>query len=365
MKILQVINSLPTAGAEKLVIEISKKYIDLGHQVDILLLKKCNYSLEDEVFNNTQIKLHFLGERTSIYNPINILKIRKFLKASDYDVLHAHLFPTFYWVSLALGNYFKGLTIHTEHNTTNRRMANPILGWFDKFIYPNFDYHITISDAVRENLENHIKIDSSKIINIYNGVDLKAIEMAQPIDKSEFNLGPENKIILQVSAFRPQKDQPTLIKALAKLESEVHLFLAGNGEMKDSCIALAQQLKIEERVHFLGIRKDIPQLLKTADIVVLSSFYEGLSLSSVEGLASEKPFIASDVPGLTEVVKDAGLLFPQGDSDTLAKRINSLFLDKDLYHKTALDCVQRSKKYDINMMVSKHLELYTKEKQAR
>ena len=365
MRILQIINSLPTAGAEKLVIEISKKYISLGHQVDLLLLKKYDYSLESEVLNNTEIGLHFLGEDTSMYNPINIFKLRKFLKKSNHDVVHAHLFPTFYWVSLALGNYYKGLAVHTEHNTTNRRMANPLFGWLDRFIYPNFDYHITISDAVRQNLENHVNIDPSRLINIYNGVDLKAIENAEPYDKSEFNLGPEHKIILQVSAFRPQKDQITLIRALALLETTTHLFLAGNGEMRDSCMALVKKLNLEERVHFLGIRKDIPQLLKTADIIVLSSFYEGLSLSSVEGLASGKPFIASDVPGLREVVKGAGALFPQGDAENLAKKINNLFTNKDLYDQTAAQCLERSKKYDINIMVASHLELYAKEKQVR
>ncbi len=365
MRILQIINSLPTAGAEKLVIEISKKYISLGHHVDLLLLKKYDYSLESEVLNNTEIGLHFLGEHTSIYNPINIYKLRKFLKTSNHDVLHAHLFPTFYWVSLALGSYFKGLTVHTEHNTTNRRMANPFIGWLDRFIYPNFDYHITISDAVRENLENHINIDPSRLINIYNGVDLKAIEDAQPHNKNMFNLDPEHKIILQVSAFRPQKDQRTLIRALSLIDPKTHLFLAGDGEMKEACIDLVKELSLEKRVHFLGIRNDIPRLLKTADIVVLSSFYEGLSLSSVEGLASGKPFIASDVPGLTEVVKGAGILFPQGDADNLADSIKNLFSNKELYHQTSLQCLERSKKYDIDTMISKHLALYNKEKKVR
>lgn len=365
MKILQIINSLPTAGAEKLVIEISKKYIDLGHKVDLLILKKNDSSLEHEVQNNTQIGFHYLSDSTSIYNPINIFRLRRFLKASDHEVLHAHLFPTFYWVSVALGSYFKGLAVHTEHNTTNRRMENPIFGWLDKFIYPNFDYHITISDAVRQNLEKHISIDPSRLVNIYNGVDLKAIEMAQAYEKSEFGLQPNAKIILQVSAFRPQKDQSTLIKAMALLDETAHLFLAGNGERRAECEELAKDLNVTDRVQFLGIRNDIPRLLKTADIVVLSSFYEGLSLSSVEGMASTKPFIASDVPGLTEVVTGAGILFPQGDVTRLAEAIKKLFSDEALYNETALKCVERSKNYDINTMVAEHLKLYAKEKKTR
>ena len=81
------------------------------------------------------------------------------------------------------------------------------------------------------------------------------------------------------------------------LPLEVKLVLAGEGVLKKKCQDLVETLKLKERVVFLGLRMDIPQLLKTADVVVLSSKYEGLSLSSIEGLAAGKPFVASDVPG--------------------------------------------------------------------
>ncbi len=362
MKILQIINAFETAGAEKLMVEISKRYIKEGHQVDLLLLKSINSGLEQEAIAYKGIGVHFLSENTNIYNPINILRIRKFLKNSDYDVLHAHLFPTFYWVAFALGDYFKGLAVHTEHNTTNRRMASPLFGWVDKFIYPKFDYHVTISDAVRQNLEEHISFDSNRLVNIYNGIDLDTIVNAQGYDKSHFGLESDNKIILQVSAFRPQKDQATLIKTMEYLDPKIHLFFAGKGEMKDECVALSKELNIEDRVHFLGVRNDIPKLLKTADIVVLSSFYEGLSLSSVEGMASGKPFVASDVPGLHEVVHGAGILFDQGDVKGLTNSISELFSNEDHYNKTALNCRERSKKYDIKLMVTEYLKLYLRQK---
>ena len=113
-----------------------------------------------------------------------------------------------------------------------------------------------------------------------------------------------------------------------------------------------------KRVHFLGIRLDVPKLLKTADIVVLSTHYEGLSLASIEGLASGKPFVASDVPGLSEIVTGAGVLFQSQNEKALAVEINRLIDDNDYKDKIVKQCVNRAKEYDIEIMVEKHLNLY-------
>jgi glycosyltransferase involved in cell wall biosynthesis len=121
---------------------------------------------------------------------------------------------------------------------------------------------------------------------------------------------------------------------------------------------LVTELGLSKRVHFLGIRMDVPKLLKTADIVVLSTHFEGLSLSSIEGLASGKPFVASEAPGLLEIVYNAGVLFPVGDEKALAEEINLLLTDKNHYDAVAFNCMQRAKKYDIKNMIDSHIKLY-------
>ena len=103
---------------------------------------------------------------------------------------------------------------------------------------------------------------------------------------------------------------------------------------------------------------DKKELLKTADIVVLSTHYEGLSLASIEGLASGKPFVASDVPGLSEIVTGAGVLFQSQNEKALAVEINRLIDDNDYKDKIVKQCVNRAKEYDIEIMVEKHLNLY-------
>ena len=105
---------------------------------------------------------------------------------------------------------------------------------------------------------------------------------------------------------------------------------------------------------------DVPNVLRAADIIVMSSHWEGLSLSNIEGMAAGKPFIASDVNGLREVTKDYGLLFPEGDAGTLAKEIQQLSDDQAYYQSVAERCYQRAREYDIKETAEKYYETYTK-----
>jgi glycosyltransferase involved in cell wall biosynthesis len=358
MKILQFINSMYTAGAEVLVCETTRRYIERGHSVDIFLLNSKRTELYRELESMKNVRLLGFKEGNNIYSPLNIFGISNIIGKRSYDIVHVHLFPSFYWAALAKSAFKKAKLVYTEHNTNNRRMGNALYRWIDNHIYPFYDCHIAISDTVRDKMEAHVAVPRNKIVTLYNGINLAEIEHAKPVEKRSLNLPDNSKIILQVSAFRPQKDQETLLRALKQLDDNVNLLLAGEGETKPFNMDLAKKLGISDRVHFLGVRNDVPRLLKTADIVVLSSHYEGLSLSSVEGLASGKPFLASDVPGLTEVVQGAGVLFPQGDQDRLAKEIRSLLEDETRYETVARACRERSKKYDIERMVDNYLNLY-------
>src|SRR5690606_29042506 len=134
---------------------------------------------------------------------------------------------------------------------------------------------------------------------IPNGIDLAAIQAGRRIESLR-----EIGIIylMQVSRFEEPKDQPTLIKALRYLPQNTHLILVGDGSKKSDCEDLVNKLALNERVLFLGARNDVPDLMQTADILVLSSYYEGLSLACLEALASGRPLVAADVPGIREVV---------------------------------------------------------------
>lgn len=356
MKILQIITSLNTGGAEKLLIESVPLYQQKGIETDVLILKDNQTHFRTALENNSRGKVITLS-KGSVYNPVLIFKIIPYLK--QYDVVHVHLFPALYWVVLAKWiSFSKTKIVYTEHNTNNKRRNHFILKWIDRIIYKGISKIVTIADEVDGNIKAHLKFREDKFMLIYNGVDIEKYATAKSLNKNTF-FSEDDFLLIQVSSFREQKDQPTLVKTLNNLPENIKLLLVGDGHLRKDCEQLVHKLKLQNRVKFLGIRTDIPELLKTADVVVLSSFYEGLSLSSIEGMAS-KPFVASDVPGLREIVKNHGLLFKQGDSKELANHILKLYEDKEYYDKIAVRCLERAKEFDIQKMVDRYIEVYKK-----
>ena len=359
MKILQVINSLNAGGAEKLIAETSIRFNKKGLNVDVLVLNGTKTPLTRTIEESKKVNIISLGGYSNIYNPINAIKIAKVIK--NYNIVHAHLFPALYWVAFAkLICSSKIKLIVTEHNTTNRRRNVVLFKYLERFVYKKFNKIITISDSVDESLKLHLNSKTDKIIKIYNGVDLKTIDSAVPYSKEELGFSKTDKLIIQVASFYPQKDQQTLIKAIQLLPNEYKLLLVGEGPLKSKLIELTNDLKLSNRIHFLGVRTDVPKLLKSIDIVVLSSHFEGLSLSSIEGLASGKPFICSDAPGLSEVVRNAGVMFEIGDFKKLSEIILELVSNQDYYNSIVKSCLERSQNYSINLMVDKYINLYNR-----
>ena len=362
MKILQIINSLGTGGAEKLLLDTIPLYRQAGVEMDVLVLWDNNHQFINALKALNCCKVIVLkesGNYKDIYALSHIWKLRTYLK--QYDVAHIHLFPAQYFTVLAnisIGNTCK--LVFTEHNTTNRRIQNNYFRYLEKWIYSFFKKIVCISPEIQRIYKNYLKGFEQKLVLIENGVNLQVIRQAVPLLKSTLHssISEDDTVIVQVSAFRIQKDQKTLIEALALLPLNVKLILVGDGVLKKECEELTEELGLQGRVLFLGQRMDIPQLLKTADIVVLSSKYEGLSLSSIEGMASGKPFVASNVPGLSDIVAAAGVLFECGNAKELATRIQALLDDKMYYDSVVSACQEKSKQYDIQVMIQKHIDLY-------
>lgn len=364
MKVLHIINNLGSGGAEKLIEEIlplmnSYKNID----ADVLLLtdKKNVFTkkLKDSGVNLDVISLK------KTHNPLNIFYIRRHITKNQYDIVHAHLFPTNYWVSIASKLIFKNKPkfFITEHNTHNRRRERAYFKYIDRYIYSNYDRIISISEKTQENLMDWLE-ETQKNINkfniIENGIDVDSFIRAQPYIKSEIHSSftKDSKLICMVGSFTKQKDQSTLIKAIAKLPKDVSLLLIGEGPLKEESQNLTRKNKLQDRVHFLGFRSDVNRIFKTSDIIVLSSHWEGFGLVAAEGMATGTPVIASNVEGLKNVVKGGGITFELGNSEDLADKIMKLLKDKRQYNVVSQLCVSKSKEYDIRKMTNKYLELY-------
>lgn len=354
MKVLQIITSLRTGGAEKLVSDLIPLFNKEGIHNDILSLKAGKTPLKETL--EKECRVIELTKR-NVYNPLLVFKIIPYLK--QYDLIHAHLFPVLYWVVLAKWLSFSKIKIvYTEHSTDNRRRSSRLLRLFDRLFYRGIWKIVTITPEVRENLKSHLRNKGeSKFVLIPNGIDVKRYSIAEPYLKSDF-FSDSGFILIQVSNFREQKDQPAVIRALTHLPTDIKLLFAGTGPTEDYCKQLVFDLDLTDRVKFLGVRSDIPRLLKTVDIGVLSSHYEGFGLAAIEGMASGKPFLASNVPGLAGIVENYGLLFKSGNEKELADQVLRLKNDLDFYTKISERCQRRGAEFDIQKTVTAYRHLF-------
>ena len=351
MRILHVITSLRTGGAEKLMVDLLPRLKEMGNEVDLCVFDGVRTSFYDEI-ESRGIKVIALGH--SAYSPRYVLMLAKLMRR--YDVVHSHNTSCQYYVAIA-GLFSRCKIFTTEHNTTNRRRSSR---WrmLDRWMYGRYDKIVCITELTMGNLLVHVGEEyASRCVVIYNGIDLGKFRK----EKKAMPKSSDMKKILMVSAFREQKDQKTLIRAMELLPDNYMLFLAGGGEksLLDACRILSGFLGVKERVKFLGVRTDVLSLLHEADVVVLSSHYEGLSLSSLEGMASGKPFVASDVPGLRDIVGGYGVLFPHEDYHALAFEIQKLCEDDDYRKEVCRRCYDRAMMFDISLMAKRYMEMYS------
>ena len=349
MRILHVITSLLTGGAEKLIIDIVPRLREKGHVVDVVVFNGAETPFLQELRKNKDVKVYLLGN--SFYDVRYIFKLRKIIK--NYDIIHTHnSSPQLYTVLANVGLHKRLVT--TEHNTTNRKRNNCLLRMVDKWMYKHYNQIICISDKAAENLKEYLgRMD--KICVIYNGVDVEQFHQAQPV----VGMKSSRFVALMVAAFRPQKDQDTLVRTISRLPKDKYeVWFAGDGARMGEVQNLVIKLGVEEQVKFLGNRTDIPQLLKTADVIVMSTHYEGLSLSNIEGMSAGKPFVASDVDGVHEITNGYGILFPHEDDQSLSEILQRLSIDDAYYREVAEKCYYRAKNYDLSKMVDRYFEVY-------
>lgn len=344
MRILHIIPTLETGGAQKLLSDLLP--VQSRHdEVSLLVFGRCENALYWKI-SSAGIKISHLDVR-NVYNPLIIWKLKKYL--NGYDIIHVHLFPALYWVAFASKGHSARL-IYTEHSTFNSRRKHRWLLPLERYIYGRYDEIVSISPQTQDSLNMWLGNDRSRAV-ISNGVDLDSF-----IKASEGTV-PERNVIM-VSRFVPSKDQATVIRAMSMINSDIRLKLVGDGPTVSENMELVKSLSLEDRVDFLGQRCDVASLMAGSMIAVQSSNWEGFGLTAVEAMACGRPVIASDVEGLRQVVEGAGMLFKAGDEEELAALVNKLAADDALYSKVAGACLERSRKYGIEKTAEGYRRIY-------
>lgn len=352
MRILQVITSLQTGGAEKIVVDLSLKLKARGHEVDVVAFVGGPSIFKQALVDGGCGVIEF-SYNEGVYSLKHIKRLKRLIP--QYDIVHTHNTSPQLFAAMAKGKC-KAKLVTTEHSTNNRRRSLKGYGWIDRWMYRRYGKIVCISDIAKEKLLEHIGNKYAPgVLTINNGVDVERFYVAQEAEGLRM---PDTFTTVMVAGFREAKDQDTLIRAMAMLPSQYQLWLVGDGVRRGELESVIVSAGVEDRVSLLGIRSDVPQVLKSADVVVMSSHWEGLSLSNIEGMSSGRPFVASDVDGLREVTKGYGVLFPHGDAEALANIIRKLHDDKAYYDEVAEKCHQRALMFDIDKMVDGYEGVY-------
>lgn len=291
---LNIISRRKGGGAELLVHELHKIYLgqNLNSYAVYFVGNRNNLCKNEIIFDG------------NLRNPLNILRIRKILrnfstKNNNTLIVHAHLTWPFLYTTLASLGLKNIKLVYTEHNTINKRRKIPLLWIFERMVYSRYNSIICISQGVHDSLAEWLGPElSQRLITIPNGSRIYSLAKRPTLEGRLPNL-------ISVGSLSSRKNFSTSIHAISKLKDEINTYtIVGEGPARKQLEEIINNEGLTDKVKLIGWSDNIEEQLHCADIQLIPSLWEGFGLVAVEGMSTGLPVIASNVPGLREVLGD-------------------------------------------------------------
>ena len=274
-----------------------------------------------------------LGLTPGVARPLDVLRLRNALDALAPTIVHTFLLTGSLYGRFASMMAGVPIIIGTEVNVYENKQ--PMHARLERWLMQGTDAVVASAESVKSHYIKQVAADPAKVDVIYNAVDWAQLQA--PIGRDEFrkSIGvPVDAMAAGIIArLTEQKAHRVLFEAMARPElASLHLVVVGDGELRNDLRLLAESLGIWKRVHFLGARRDLGNILGAIDIFTMPSYWEGLPLSMVLAMGAGLPVVASRVAGIPEVVHDqvSGVLVEAGNSEQLARALASLTSDAAL-----------------------------------
>ncbi len=364
LNILHIIPNLTVGGVENQLAVVLKKY-----DKRIFFPSVCCLSDRGEIgreIESNGFKIVYLNKLRHQFDWTIIRDIYKLIKEWNIKIVRTHQYHANLYGRLAALVAKVPCLVASIHNVytidkkIHRRLINKCLAAFT-------DKVVAVSNAVKKDILEYDRIPEDKVTVIYNGIEVERFFKKRVTNiRDELKISADTPVIGTVGRLTIQKGHKYLIEAIAKLKKDfprITLLIVGDGPLKQQLKNYAEKLKISKNVIFLGMRRDIPEILSTIDIFVLSSLWEGLCNSLIEAMAAGKPVIASDIPAVTEIINSdkMGILIPPQNSEAIKKAISVLLNNKPLAQNFCKFAQERIlSTFTIDKTVSHYSDLFIK-----
>lgn len=346
IKVLQMNSMNIWGGGEVHVFLLCRQLILLG---DTVILGCRPGSVIDQKAREEQIPVFNLPFKGAV-DIKSARALANYCREKSIDIIHAHNGRDYWLAGLAKYFYPKLKVVITRHILSP--LKSSVL---HRWLYGKVDQVIAVSHSVK----NRISVfPSDKITVIYNGIDIDKFSTAEPgALRRELGISAETKIVGMVGRVHPSKGHITFLQSIPEILSkhpDTVFVVVGSGEY------ISQLEKMNNEVHFLGKRSDIPEIMKDLDVFVMASQNEPFGLVTVEAMAAGTAVVATNTGGTAEIITDGetGLLVPPQDPAKLAQAVIRVLTGGKLTAKLKEDGIDSAKKYDIQNMAIDTRKVY-------
>jgi glycosyltransferase involved in cell wall biosynthesis len=280
------------------------------------------------------VPVRALGLQPGLRRPVDLLRLQRAIRESEPTIVHTFLLTASLYGRFAALLSRVPIVIGTEVNIYERKQ--PLHRMAERWLMQHTDAVIASAESVRDFYIDQISADPDKVVVIYNAVDWSQLQSTQSRDQWRAAMGvPVDAPVAGIIArLTEQKAHGVLFDAVAARPelSALHVIVVGDGELRDALVRRVGQLGISTRIHFVGARRDLGNILGAIDMFLMPSLWEGLPLSLVLAMGAGLPVVASRVAGIPEVVQDnvSGLLVNPGEVAALAAAMVRLVQNPEL-----------------------------------
>ncbi len=319
------------------------------------------------------MSLHFeptlVRELDLVKDVAAIFKLHAFIQRGRYDVVHTHSATAGGLGRIAARMARVPVVVHTLHGVSwNRRhVKHPEVAiWLEKKCAAWTDTMVAVAESDRQEAISLGIGSKDEFELIRSGIEIEAYrDVAIGREEARDRIGvPRDAFVVgSVGRFSTQKAPLDLFAAyekLARLHPEAHLVMVGDGALRADFESAVTRAGLGDRVHLLGLRRDVPQIQRALDVFALASHYEGLPRVFPQAMAGGLPIVATRVDGAVDAIipGETGWLVDVGDFDGLAKYLLDLANDPEKARRMGEKGRARVEEFSARRMVSQLEVLY-------